>query len=135
MDIDPNHAFELLPFPPSEPLYRPPITHIPPSRLALPDDLDHVPSLQTQIPRHRVRHLDPRQLRLLQPVPLQQLLLLLRAEQHVLRHELVVRDVDEQVLLLEGLDVLVAADGALDLERGGRDRRPRDHDPRVELVL
>lgn len=45
------------------------------------------------------------------------------------------RDVDEQVLLLERLDVLVVADGALDLERGGRDGRPRDHDPRVELVL
>lgn len=49
-------------------------------------------------------------------------------------HELVVRDVDQQVLLLERLDD-VRLDGGDDLERGGGDGGLRDEDARVELVL
>lgn len=58
----------------------PPITCVSSRCLRLPDNLHHIPSSQPEVPRHRVVQLDSRKLRLLQPIPLQQTLLLLRAE-------------------------------------------------------
>lgn len=86
------------------PLYRPPIARIPPRRLTLPNNLNHLPPSQTQIPRNRIPRLNPRQLTFLQPIPLQQLLLLIHTQQHMLRHQLMMRNIHQQILLLEGLD-------------------------------
>lgn len=116
------------------PSYRPPITCVSSSGLTLPDDLNHLPPPQPQIPRHRIPRLNPRQLALLQAIPLQQALLLLRTQQHMLRHQLVLRDVDQQILLLEGLDDAGQHDGD-NLERRGGDALLGDEDARLEVVL
>lgn len=119
---------------PLAPSYAPPVTRIPARRLALPDNLHHLALPQTEVLGHGIPDLDPGQLALLQAVALQQLDLLLGAQELVRGHELVVRDVDQQVLLLERLDD-VRLDGGDDLERGGGDGGLRDEDARVELVL
>ena len=49
-------------------------------------------------------------------------------------HQLVMRDVDQQILLLERLDD-VGLDGGNDLQGGGRDGCLRDEDAGVEFVL
>jgi hypothetical protein len=46
-----------------------PITSIPPRSLTLPNNLHHLSSPKSIIPSHRIRNLNPRQLRLLQPIP------------------------------------------------------------------
>lgn len=121
-------------FPQNSPLYRPPITRISPSGLALPDDLYHLPPPQAQILSHGIARLNTGQLALLQPVAVQQATLLLGAEQHVLGHELVVGDVDEEILLLKRLDHGGQHHGH-DLHRRGGDGVLRHQDPRVEVVL
>ena len=50
--------------------------------------------------------MDPRQLAILEPIPLQQLQLLLLAKQHMFRHQLVHGDVDQQITFLEQLENL-----------------------------
>lgn len=79
----------------------PSVTGVSTSRLRLPDDLDHLRSPQAQVLGHRVVDPDTRQLCLLQAVSAKQVSLLFRAEQHVLGHELVLADVDQQVVFLE----------------------------------
>ena len=91
--------------------YTPPITSIPPRRLTPPNNLHHLPLPQPKILRHRIPHLNPRQLTLLQPIPLQQLHLLLRAQKLMRRHQLMMRNIDQQILLLERLDDVVRDGG------------------------
>lgn len=81
----------------------PSVARVPARSLRPPDNLHHISPFQPQIPRNRIAELYPRQLRLLQSVSIQQHLLLLIAEQHMSRHELVLRDIDQQVLLSEML--------------------------------
>ena len=113
---------------------RPPVTSIPPGRLTSPNDLHHLPFPQPQILRHGIPHLDPRQLALLQAISLQQLHLLLRTQKLMRRHQLMMRNIDQQILLLEGLDDGGENDGD-DLERGGGDRGLCDEDAGLEFVL
>ena len=76
-------------------------------RLRGSNDFDDLASLEAVIPGHRVTGLDPHELVLLQPVPVQQLTLLLRHQDDVLRHQLVLRDVDQKLGLQKLLqDVL-----------------------------
>lgn len=67
--------------------------------------------------------LDPRQLRILQTIPLQQSLSLLPTQEHMFRHELMLRDVHQQLALHERLDATHVGHARDDLERarGGRD--------------
>jgi len=81
-----------------------PVTGIPPSSLARSNNLDHLPTLEPQIPCNRILGQDPRQLCLFEAIPLQQRGLFLAAEQDVLGHKLVVRNVDEQILLEKALN-------------------------------
>lgn len=115
-------------------LYSPPITGISTGRLALPDDLHHLAPLQAQILCDRISGLDAWQLAFLQPIAFQQPALLLRTEQDVLGHELVMGDVDQQILLLKGLDDGGQHDGD-DLQGRGRDGCLGDEDAGVEIVL
>ena len=112
----------------------PSIARISPRGLAPANNLDHLPPPQPQIARDGIAGLDPRQLALLQAVAFEQLFLLLRAEQDVLGHELVVGDVDEEVLLLERFDDVGQHDGD-DLQRGGRDAGLADENAGEEIVL
>ena len=112
----------------------PPVSGIPPRRLTLANDLDHLSPPQAHVPRQRVQRLDAGQLVLLQAIALQQRLLLLGAQQDVAGHEVVVGDVDEQVLLDEGLDDGRQHDGR-HLHGRRRQRLLRDQDARVEAVL
>ena len=59
-----------------------------------------------KVPRHRILALNLRQLLRLGSVALQELLLLGFGEEHVLGHEFVLRDVDEQLVLNEELEVV-----------------------------
>lgn len=97
--------FSFSPFPLSPPDFvlsnDPSVTGISASRLGLPDDLDHLRSPQAQVFGHWVVDPDPRQLCLLQAISAEQVSLLFRAEQHVLGHELVLADVNQQVVFLE----------------------------------
>ena len=102
------------------PSYGPSITSIPPRRLTPPNDLHHLPLPQPQILRHRIPHLDPRQLTLLQPISLQQLHFLFRTQQFMCWHQLMMRNIHQQILLLECFNYGRENDGD-DLERGGRD--------------
>lgn len=104
--------------------YHPAITGVPTRSLRLPDNLDDLSSPQPQKLGHGILDPDARQLRLLQSVPLEQGLLLLRAQQDVFGDQLVLSDVDQQILLLEDLDV----DGQVEslLQRGSRHGRARD---------
>ena len=82
----------------------PSVTGVPASRLRLPDNLDHLRSPQAQVFGHWVVDPDPRQLCLFQAVSAEQVSLLFRAEQHVLGHELVLADVDQEVVFLEDFE-------------------------------
>lgn len=114
--------------------YSPAITRIPTRRLALPDNLDHLSPPQAQILSDGIPGLDARQLALLEAIALEQFPLLLRAQEHVLGHEFMVGDVDQQILFLERFD-----DGRQhyghDLQRGRRNGCLRHQDARVEVVL
>lgn len=111
-----------------------PVTGISTRRLTNSDNLDNLSPLEPQIPRHRILLQDTRQLRLLQAVPLQQRSLLLPGEQHVPRHQLVVRNVDQQVVLEEALNLGQALDGSKRLAGGGRQRHGGHHDARLVVV-
>lgn len=122
------------PLPPSS--YTKPITSIPTSRLTVPNDLDDLASPKSQIPRDRILLQDPRQLRLLEMVPLQQRDLLLLAERVVLGHQLVLGDVDQQVLLEKGLEGGVdAGPGAHGPARGRGERGLGHEDADLVVVL
>lgn len=98
----------------------PPITRVPPRRLTLPNNLHDLPPPQPQILGHRIPRLNPRQLTFLQPIPLQQLFFLRRAHQDMFRHQLMMRNIDQQIRLLERLDPLI-------LEPNGRFERRSGH--------
>lgn len=110
------------------------VTRVPTSRLTDTDNLDHLPALQAQIARDGILLQDTRQLRLLEPVALQQRRLLVAAQQYVAGHELVVGDVDEQVILEEALNLGEVLDRGERLARGGRQRHVRHHDTRLVVV-
>ena len=73
------------------------IGNISASCLRRPNDLHHLPPLEAEVPGNRVPTLDPHQLVVLQLVPQQQLLLLLLRHHYVLWHQLVLRNVDQQL--------------------------------------
>src|SRR5579859_266855 len=73
-----------------------PITSIPPRSLALPNNLHHLSPSKSIIPSHRICNLNPRQLRLLQPIPGQQFLLLLRSHNNMSWNKFMVSDVDQE---------------------------------------
>lgn len=114
--------------------YTQPVARIPPRRLTGPDNLDHLAALQPQVARNRVLLQDARQLRLLEAVAAQQRRLLLAAEHNVLGHEDVVRDVDQQVLLEEALDLRVLLGDGDDLARLRRQRLRRDEDAGLVIL-
>lgn len=116
------------------PLNAQPVTGISTCRLTDSDNLDHLPPLEPQIPRNGVLLQDTRQLRLLEAVALEQRNLLLAGEQHVARHELVVGDVDEQVVLEEALNLGEVLDAGEGLAGGGRQGHVGDHDARLVIV-
>lgn len=111
------------------------VAGIPAGRLTVPDNLDNLPPPETKVLGHGVRRQDTRELRLLQTVPLQQGDLLVARQQHVFRHELVVRDVDEQIRLEEALDLGVGLDALECLARRGRERDGRHHDAKLVVVV
>lgn len=80
------------------------------------------------VPRDGVVELDPRELRLAHAVPAQQRGALVVREHRVRRHEHVVRDVDQQLLLLEHLDLVPRGHlgKALPSERSERGSRHDD---------
>ena len=80
------------------------VRHVPPRRLGRPHDLDDLAAHAAVVARDRVGELDARELRLLQPVLLQQPRLLLLREHLVRRHEHVLGDVHEELGLLELLE-------------------------------
>ena len=81
-----------------------PVGNVSASRLGGADDLHHLASLQAKIPRHGIATLDSHQLVVLQLVPQQQLLLLLLGHHNMLRHKLMLGDVDQQLGLEELLE-------------------------------
>mmetsp|Transcript_16188 Transcript_16188/g.46507 ORF Transcript_16188/g.46507 Transcript_16188/m.46507 type:complete len:227 (-) Transcript_16188:69-749(-) len=85
-------------------------------------------TLHSIVSGHRIVRLNPGQLRLLQTVPPQQLLLLILRQYLVLRHELVLGNVHQEFGLLEMLN----AEGVADLLHGllgeGGDVHPQDED-------
>jgi hypothetical protein len=88
-----------------------------------------------QVQKQHTQLLDPRELGVLELVPREELLLLLVGEHHMLRHELVIGDVGQQVRRLKGLD-LVARDLDQRLPRLARDLGPvHDHRMVQGLVL
>lgn len=103
--------------------------------LTRPNNLDNLPPLQPKIPRYGILLQNPRQLRLLQPIPLQQRRLLVPAQHDVLGHQLVVRDVDEQVVLQEALNLGQALEAGERLARRGRQGHVGDHDAALEVVV
>jgi len=94
------------------------ITSIAPASFALPNNLNHVPPLEPIIPSNRVRTLDPRQLALLESIPLEKLLLLLPAEEDMFGYQLVLGNVDQQVTLQKDFDD-ARQHGGDDLHGGG----------------
>lgn len=104
------------------------IRHIPTSSLRGSDDLHHMTTLHSIVSSHGVVRLDAGQLCLLQAVPPQQLLLLILRQHLVLRNELVLGDIHQELSLLKVLD----AEGVTDLLHGllgkGGDVHPQDED-------
>lgn len=111
-----------------------PITGIPTSRLTHTNNLDNLPTLQTQIPCHGILLQDTRQLRLLEAVPSEQGRLFVAREQHVAGYELVVGNVDEQVVLEEALNLGEVLDGRERFAGRGGEGDVRDHDARLVVV-
>lgn len=74
------------------------------------------------------------QLTLLHPIPLQQRLLLLPTQQNMLRHKLVLRNINQQIILLEQLN-LSRLHRWYNLHCGGRDADSGDTDAGVIVVL
>src|ERR1700712_3618401 len=87
------------------------VTGVPTSRLTLSNDLHNLTSSQPQVSCNRISNLDTRKLCILQPVSVQQPRPLLFAQQNMLRNQLVVRNVDQQILLHEALDAALVRNG------------------------
>ena len=119
------------PLPPSLPveaLDAQPVCDVPPRSLGGSGDSDNLPPLQAVVARDGVSHLDSGQLRLLHSVPLEQSVLLLLGKDLVLRHQYVLRDVHQELLLLELLDEKLGGEDVLNrgaTRRDGRGRRKR----------
>ena len=88
------------------PSVRYPVCDISSSCLRRSDDLHDLPFADAKVPRNRVLTLNLGQLALLCPVALEQLRLLRVREHHMLGYQFMVRDVDEQFLLLEDFKVV-----------------------------
>jgi hypothetical protein len=86
---------------PSSGLDDPSVTCVASCCLRLSDDLDYGSSPESQELCDWVCGLDTRQLCLLQAIPQEQLRLFLCAQQHVLGHQFVLGDVDQEILLDE----------------------------------
>lgn len=116
-------------------LYAQSVTGVATSRLAGADDLDDLAALHAEVLGDRVLLEDTRELCLLEAVALEQGDLLLPTEEDVTGYELVVRDVDEKVLLEEPLDGGPLGElGDLLLGRG-RHGHVRYQDPRAVVLL
>lgn len=115
-------------------LNNPAVTGIATCSFRLADNLNNLATAQTKVAGDRVRDLYTGQLGLLQTVALEELALLLGAKQDVLGDQLMAGDVDEQILFLEVL-ADAAGDTGKQAHGGGRDRRLRDEDTGVEVVL
>lgn len=109
-------------------LYTQTVTGITTSRFTSSDYLDDLAPLQSQVPRDRILLQNTRQLRLLQPVPLQQRHLLISAQQHVSRDKLVMGNVHEQIILEEALNLGEVLDAGEGLAGGGGEGLVCDHD-------
>lgn len=116
-------------------LYAKSVRSVTTRRLRHTDDLDDLAPLKSQIPGNRILAQDSRQLRLLESVPLEERGLLLLGQQHVLGHELVVGDVDQQIFLEEALDLGVLRGDRHDLAGLGGQRDGGDEDAGFELVI
>lgn len=112
----------------------PAVTGIATCSLRLADNLNDLATAQTKVAGDRVGDLYTGQLGLLQTIALEELALLLRAEQDVLGDQFVAGDVDEQILFLEVLTD-AARDAGKQAHGRGRDRGLRDEDTGVEVVL
>lgn len=111
-----------------------PVTRISSCRLGLPNNLHHLSASQAKVPRNRITKLNSRQLRILQSISLQQRSSLLLTEQHMCRNQLVMRDVNQQVLLNEALDSCLGRNRRDDLERSGSDVDVGDQDTGVKVI-
>lgn len=103
------HPLTSLP-PATPPHLLPDHSHSPAGCFTGPHDAHHLATLQPVVARHRVAVLYARQLVLLDLVPLQQRCLLLWRQDPVLRHQLVLGDVDQQLWLREALNNQLATD-------------------------
>lgn len=110
------------------------ITGVASSRLTRSNDLDDLTPLEAEVARDGVLLQDTRQLRLLETVPLEERNLLVPAEEHVPRHELVVGDVDEEVVLQEAFDLGEVLHAGERLAGGGGEGHVRDHDAGLVVV-
>ena len=102
--------------------------------LATTDDFDDLATSQAKVFGHRIAVLNPWELPLLDAVLLEQRLLLDAAQQDVLRHQLVMRNIHRQVLLLESFDA-DRQHGGYDLERGRRHAVRINHQSGRKVVL
>mmetsp|Transcript_6842 Transcript_6842/g.16695 ORF Transcript_6842/g.16695 Transcript_6842/m.16695 type:complete len:283 (+) Transcript_6842:109-957(+) len=106
-----------------------PVGDVPPGCLRRPDDSDDLAPLQAVVSCDGVVQLDSGQLGLLDPVALEQRLLLLLGQDLVLRHQHVLGDVDQQLLLLELLDHELGREDVLQRAlREGSERRGHHQD-------
>lgn len=112
----------------------PAVTGIATRSLRLADNLNDLTTAQAKVAGDRIGDLYAGQLGLLQTIALEELALLLGAKQDVLGDQLVAGNVDEQILFLEVL-ANTAGDARKQAHGGWRDRRLRDEDTSVEVVL
>ena len=110
------------------------IISLPPRSLTCPDNLHNLTPPPAQILGHRITSLDSRQLALLQPIPLQQPSLLIRAQEYMFRYQFTMRDIHLQVLLLESFNHRREHDW-YEFHYGRCYRLLGDEDSDVEVVL
>jgi len=89
---------------PPKDLHADPIGNVSSSRLGGSYNLDDIAPFHSVVSSDGIVGLDPRQLRVLESISLEQFALLVRRQDLMLRHQLVLRDVHEQFGLLEVLD-------------------------------